>query len=237
MLAIWSPKGGSGTSVVSAALALTLAHRGGCRLADLAGDQPAVLGMAVEPPAGVADWLAAGADVPAGALDRLAVEASPGLALLPRGGPLPAVTAGAGQRLAIALRAGAPGVADLGTAEHPAAVELGAAAGALVVVLRPCYLALRRSVAHELLEATLGAVVVDEPGRSLRPRDVARVIDRPVLAVVRAEARVARAVDAGLLAVRLPDCLGRMAVRVLPLLDTAPQDEPGPEPPPEQKAA
>ncbi|MEY3361227.1 MAG: hypothetical protein RL531_946, partial [Actinomycetota bacterium] len=44
LLAIWSPKGGSGTSVVAAACSLVLARTAPARLADLAGDQPAVLG-------------------------------------------------------------------------------------------------------------------------------------------------------------------------------------------------
>jgi Flp pilus assembly CpaE family ATPase len=39
LLALWSPKGGSGTSVLAAACALVLARHGaGARLADLGGD-------------------------------------------------------------------------------------------------------------------------------------------------------------------------------------------------------
>lgn len=216
MLAVWSPKGGSGTSVVAAALSLVLARRGGCRLVDLAGDQPAVFALPSAPGTGVAEWLAMGADAPAAALDRLAVEASPGLALLPRGGVLPAdVAPGAGRRLAEALAAGPRAVADLGTADHPVASEIAAAARPLLAVLRPCYLALRRAADHALADASAGLVVVEEPGRHLSPADVGRVLGRPVVAVVRAEARVARAVDAGSLASRLPDSLARMAARVL----------------------
>jgi hypothetical protein len=44
LLALWSPKGGSGTSVLAAACALVLGRRGGARLADLDGDQPACSG-------------------------------------------------------------------------------------------------------------------------------------------------------------------------------------------------
>src|SRR6516164_8423946 len=48
LLALWSPKGGSGTSVLAAAAALVLARgpAGGCQLADLDGDQPAIFGFA-----------------------------------------------------------------------------------------------------------------------------------------------------------------------------------------------
>ena len=41
----WSPKGGSGTSVVAAALALGHADRGEAVLVDLVGDQGAILGV------------------------------------------------------------------------------------------------------------------------------------------------------------------------------------------------
>ena len=61
LLALWSPKGGSGTSVVAAALALVASGRGETRLADLGGDQPAILGLLPLPshPAGAAGGLAA----------------------------------------------------------------------------------------------------------------------------------------------------------------------------------
>ena len=56
----WSPKGGSGTTVVAASLALVLAQReGGALLVDLAGDVPAALGMPEPSGQGAVDWLAA----------------------------------------------------------------------------------------------------------------------------------------------------------------------------------
>jgi hypothetical protein len=58
----WSPKGGSGTSVVAAAIALQAAAEGhDTLLVDLAGDQAAVCG--VEAGDGIGDWFAAAADV------------------------------------------------------------------------------------------------------------------------------------------------------------------------------
>lgn len=220
MLIVWSPKGGSGVSVTAAAFALSLARRGGCRLVDLAGDQPAVLGLASEPVTGVSEWLAVGSDASPDALDRLATEVAPGLALIGRGGPLasppgPHHEVAPAERLARALRAGAPTVVDAGGADSDLVVDLAHRADALVAVVRPCYLALRRGVGHPLLPATHGVILVEEPGRSLRPGDVERVLDRPVLHVLRAEARIARAVDAGTLVGRLPDTLARMASRVL----------------------
>ncbi|MFZ2440837.1 MAG: hypothetical protein WAW51_00670, partial [Ilumatobacteraceae bacterium] len=58
MFLCWSAKGGSGTTVVSAALALVLSHRRPALLVDLAGDAPAALGIAEPAGPGVADWLA-----------------------------------------------------------------------------------------------------------------------------------------------------------------------------------
>jgi hypothetical protein len=84
LVALWSPKGGSGTSVVSAALALVSAGRGPTRLADRGGDQPAILGL---PPltslATLDDWLMAGPTTPTGWLDDMAVPIAPALELLP----------------------------------------------------------------------------------------------------------------------------------------------------------
>ncbi len=47
-------------------------------------------------------------------------------------------------------------------------------------------------------------MLVDEPGRSLTAADVARAIGAPVVAEVAVDPAIARAVDAGLLAARLP---------------------------------
>ena len=82
--------------------------RGGCRLADLGGDQPAILGLGADPDTGIAEWLATGPDAPADALDRLAVEVAPGLLLIPPGTPrllAPPAAAEAGAALGAALRA------------------------------------------------------------------------------------------------------------------------------------
>ena len=85
LLALWSPKGGSGTSIVAAACAVVLARHCGARLVDLDGDQPAIFGLAAEPDIGILDWLALGPEAPTDALNRVALHAAPGLALIPRG--------------------------------------------------------------------------------------------------------------------------------------------------------
>ena len=227
LLALWSPKGGSGTSVLAAACSIVLARQaGGARLADLDGDQPAIFGIDADPPTGLTDWLAAGPEAPTEALEKLAVEALRGVALLPRGSaprPLaPVAAAEAGAALGVALRDGAPTVLDLGPAVAPAARALLEVADVAAVVLRGCYLALRRAVRSPALARTAGVVLVEEPGRSLSANEVADVLDRPVLAHVPVKVAIARAVDAGILAPRLPDHLARPASEMLGRLGLLP---------------
>jgi len=219
LFALWSPKGGSGTSVLAAACAAALARRGGCRLADLSGDQPAILGLGADPDTGIAEWLATGPDAPVDALDRLAVEVAPGLLLIPPGTPrvlAPPAAAEAGAALGAALqRAGLPCVVDAGHADGPAARMTVEVADVSVVVLRGCYLGLRRAVNAPLTPRATGIAFVDEPGRSLGAAEVRDVLERPVLARVPVRPAIARAVDAGVVAVRPPEPLLRAASRLL----------------------
>src|SRR5687767_11669660 len=82
-----SVKGGSGTTVVSATLALLLARTSatGALAVDLAGDLPAVLGLTDAGGLGARDWMEAGPDVSDDALARLAVDAGGGLEVVPKG--------------------------------------------------------------------------------------------------------------------------------------------------------
>ena len=208
LVCFWSPKGGSGTTVVSVAAALVAAREGPVRLADLAGDAPAVLGLAHDPSPGLTEWLRLAPDAPVEALGRIAVEVAPRVMLLPTGGAGIDAAPVAGAQLAAALSGGGLTVCDAGGLGG-AAAAVNEAADASVVVVRGCYLALRRAVHHPALRAVRGAVLVDEPGRSLGARDVEDVLGTPVLAVVEARAATARAVDAGVLASRMPDALAR----------------------------
>jgi pilus assembly protein CpaE len=225
LFALWSPKGGSGTSVLAAACAAALARRGGCRLADLGGDLPAILGLAADPDTGIAEWLATGPEAPADALDRLAVEVAPGLLLIPPGTPrllAPPAAAEAGAALGAALqRAELPCVVDAGRADGPAARMTVEVADVSVVVLRGCYLGLRRAVNAPLTARAAGIAFVDEPGRSLGAAEIRDVLERPVLTRVPVRPTIARAVDAGVVAVRPPEPLLRAASR---LLDVAIRD-------------
>jgi MinD-like ATPase involved in chromosome partitioning or flagellar assembly len=208
LVACWSSKGGAGTTVVATALALLLARRepAGSVIADLAGDVPAALGLAEPTSPGLAGWLSAGPDVPADALARLEQRAQPSLALLPRGtGPLAPDRADV---LAALLTADSrPVVADCGAEPDGTALAVAAGATRSVLVTRACFLSLRRALSAPLRPSEI--VLLTEPGRSLNRLDVEDCLGAPVVAEVAVDPLVARAVDAGLLATRLPRALAR----------------------------
>jgi MinD-like ATPase involved in chromosome partitioning or flagellar assembly len=208
LVACWSSKGGAGTTVVAASLAILAARRSplGSLLVDLAGDAPAALGLPEPDGPGIAGWLAAGREVPADALHRLEVPAGGDVSLLPRGGgPLAAERADV---LAALLDADArPVVVDCGADPRDTALTVAGAATRSVLVTRPCFLALRRALTAPLRPSEV--VLLTEPGRSLSRVDVEACIGAPVVAEVAVDPAVARAVDAGLLATRLPRRLAR----------------------------
>lgn len=208
LVACWSSKGGAGTTVVTTTLALLLARRseGGALVVDLAGDVPAALGLPEPSGPGVAGWLRAGADVPPDALARLEEPAGGGLALLPRGhGELDPTRADV---LTPLLAADARAVVvDCGTDPQGVALTVAAGATRSILVTRPCFLSLRRALTVPLRPSEV--VLLTEAGRSLTRGDVEDCVGAPVVAEVAVDPLVARAVDAGLLATRLPRALAR----------------------------
>jgi hypothetical protein len=171
LLACWSSKGGAGTTVVAASLAVLLGRgrADGALLVDLGGDAPAALGITDPESPGLAGWLGAGADVPPDALHRLEVPVTDRLSLLPRGaGPLPAER---GDVLARLLEAdGRAVVADCGTDPDGVALAVAAAATRSLLVTRACFLALHRAVSSPLRPSAV--VLLTEPGRALGRADV-----------------------------------------------------------------
>ena len=219
----WSVKGGVGTSVVAAATAIRLAsddHE--TTLVDLTGDQPALLGLiagAAPSEPGIGDWVAAGDGVAADAIGRLLEDVAPGLRLLRRGTePVlePGLVPEGGlapddqrRRLMLALevlaRSG-PVVIDAGLDPFEARSDL-AAPHRPVCVLRSCYLALNR--AQRIAGPYDRVVLVEEPGRALRVRDVAAAVGSSSVERVAWDPRVGRAVDAGTIVSMLPPPLRR----------------------------
>jgi MinD superfamily P-loop ATPase len=198
MLLCWSAKGGSGATVVAAALSLVLSTTRSVTLADLGGDIPAALGLPEPAGPGLTDWLAS-PDADAAALARLTIDVNPTLRLLPRGAaPMPTQPRWADLVPALS-DVDEEIVIDGGTGEPPD--ELDRAVDQSLLVIRPCYLAMRRLVS--MRSRPTGVIVISEPGRNLRSIDLAHSIGAPVVAQVPFDPAVFNAVNSGLLAGRL----------------------------------
>ena len=211
MIVCWSLKGGSGTTVVSAALALTLAQRNTAtvRIVDLAGDIPSALGIAEPSGEGVTNWLQQ-QHVP---IQSLQIPVTARVSLIPRGdGALMhhALTTEHCNTLATELDTSHElTVVDAGSGHIPQLVNNATTS---LLVIRPCYLALRKA-AH-LVVKPHGIVLINEPGRSLGKRDVESVVGAPVLVELPLDPTIARCVDAGLLASRIPTLLSQHLAHV-----------------------
>ena len=199
---LWTPKGGSGTTVTACALARL---HDPALIVDTSGDVPAVLGLAESDAPGVHDWLVSNS--PNSRLDDLVEDIDDQLAIIRAGSSRGPVDDRAWARLAdwASQRSDAV-IVDLGTGQ-PDGWPMAATRN--VMVVRPCYLALRRSVRAGITPD--GIIVISEPGRALSADDVARCLGAPILASVAIDPTVARAVDAGLLLSRLPASLGALA--------------------------
>ena len=201
MYACWSVKGGSGTTVFASVLALSLAERHGetC-IIDFCGDVPSVLGMAEPAGRGIRDWLSSPAR-DAQELVDLRIGATSRLHVIPAGS-------------ATSFDEGALDDLVSITHDHPVVVDFGRLAPSPSVlrkvqadwlVVRSCYLALRR--AARLHNRPRGVVLMKEHGRALSTRDVQSVVGAPVVAEITVTEGIARSVDAGLLATRIPSSL------------------------------
>lgn len=214
LVTYWSAKGGAGASVLAAAHAM--AGAGPTLLVDCAGDLPDLLGLdgAARQP-GITDWLAAGHDVPTDALDRLLVRVDDRVDLLCRGTAPVVATEAVVARAAVLAEVLSSGprtvVADAGTSPAGAAAALCRAADRSVLVTRACYLAIQRATRTPL--AATEVALVREPQRALRRADVEAALGLPVRIEVPVDPGIARAVDAGLLASRLPRALRRASSR------------------------
>jgi len=205
----WSVKGGVGTSVVAAALALRTAASGvETLLVDLDGDQPSILGLAAPPGPGVGGWLAAGHEVPVDVLGELETEVADRLSLLPLGDSaglafvdrldvLGAVLAGSSR--AVIVDAGTTAAGGRWWAHH----------GRSLLVMRPCYLGLRRV---GRVAGGCDVVVIDEPGRALTVADVSAATGANLHCRLPWDPAIARAVDAGILTSRMPRSLRALGV-------------------------
>ena len=212
----WSVKGGVGTSVVAAAIALRLAHDGrDTTLVDLEGDQPELLGLvrgAAPSEPGIGDWIAAGEGVPADAIGRLLEEVTRGLRLLRAGSVSPAGADPARLKLAFDMLSGTgPVVVDAGLDLGNFRAELGEPHRS-VCVLRSCFLAVSR--AQRIADDIDHVILVTEPGRSLRSSDVAAAVGAGRVDRIAWDPRVARTIDAGTIVGVLPMPLRRFELPI-----------------------
>ena len=215
----WSPKGGSGTSTVAAATAIRLASEGSVDreavVVDLAGDQIALLGLYPndDPDTpGISDWVLSNKN--RDSLDGLLEKVAPNLSLTRLGTRSPADLGDTPngstrrRRLVTALKALArPGrtvVVDAGLDPHE---HRGHIPAVPVCVIRPCYLALNR--AQSVPGPYERIVVIQEPGRGLRTRDIAAALGADEVDVIDWDPQVGRAVDAGTIVQMLPPQLRR----------------------------
>jgi MinD superfamily P-loop ATPase len=216
MIVCWSVKGGSGTTVVAAALALVLAqrHEAGARLVDMSGDTPSALGMSEPASEGIAEWLSAADHPGVEALNNLMLPVTAHLGVIPRGHNVIVPSLVNLDRLRdlaeVIAQSTMPTVVDAGSGL--AAIPIIEHATRSLLIIRPCYLALRR--ASLLTTKPHGIIVIAEPGRALGVHDVESVVGAPVLAEIPFDPAIARAVDAGLLAGRVPTLLAKHLVNV-----------------------
>jgi hypothetical protein len=179
------------------------------RIVDLAGDIPSALGIAEPSGEGVTNWLQQ-QHVP---IQSLQIPVTARVSLIPRGdGPLMHhdLTSEHCNTLATELdTSNELTVVDAGSGHIPQLINNATTS---LLVIRPCYLALRKA-AH-LSVKPHGIVLINEPGRSLGKRDVESVVGAPVLVELPLDRTIARCVDAGLLASRIPTMLSQHLAHV-----------------------
>jgi hypothetical protein len=179
------------------------------RIVDLAGDIPSALGIAEPSGEGVTNWLQQ-QHVP---IQSLQIPVTARVSLIPRGdGPLMHhdLTTEHCNTLATELdTSNELTVVDAGSGYIPQLINNATTS---LLVIRPCYLALRKA-AH-LSVKPHGIVLINEPGRSLGKRDVESVVGAPVLVELPLDPTIARCVDAGLLASRIPTMLSQHLAHV-----------------------
>jgi hypothetical protein len=215
VVSCWSAKGGSGTTVVAVAMAALLGRRSedGSLLVDLDGDCPTVLGVPESDGPGVTDWLGASASVPDAAVARLERSVAPSIRLVHRGRRAPCCAERAERLMDLLAADPRPVVIDVGRVVDGGSEAdevrrmVAISAKVSLLVTRACYLSLRRSLA--LSWRPTGVVLVEEDSRALGRADVEDVLGVPVVASIAIDPVIARAVDSGLLASRLPPGLSR----------------------------
>ena len=199
-----SPKGGNCTTVTATAYALLMASRGTHTvLIDLCGDVPAAAGMAEPMTPGINDWLSESSTSDAQALVTLGTPFDNGLVIVHRGSsfvegqPRWSDLANAITTLPMNI------VIDAGITFLPD--ELRRAVTHVTMVVKPCYLSLRRA---SRMQRPTQLFVVCEESRALTIKDVGHVLGMPVTCEIPYTPAISRSVDAGMLPSRAEQLFG-----------------------------
>lgn len=210
----YSPKGGQGCTTVTAALA---AHEPDALLIDIGGDLPALLGIPEPAGPGICDLLTTTDPIDARSLAAITIDAGPACLIHAGSTPPTDVHSRRWDELADTLRSSYRTVfLDAGTNHHAAVI-----ADRRVMVVRACYLALRRAVAVDVRPDRV--ILIVEPGRALTTVDVEAALGVPVAAEIPFDPAISRAIDAGLFTARLPIALRHELVDLAGEPDAAPR--------------
>ena len=199
-----SPKGGNCTTVTATAYALLMAARGTHTvLIDLCGDVPAAAGMAEPTTPGINDWLSESSTSDAQTLVTLGTPFDNGLVIVHRGSSFvegqPRLSDLANAITTLPMNI----VIDAGTTFLPD--ELRRAVTHVTMVVKPCYLSLRRA---SRMQRPTQLFVVCEESRALTIKDVGHVLGMPVTCEIPYTSAISRAVDAGMLPSRAEQLFG-----------------------------
>jgi hypothetical protein len=198
------------------ALVFAQRHEAGARLIDMSGDTPSALGMSEPESEGISEWLSATDHPGADALNNLMLPVTAHLGVIPRGRNIIVPSLVNPDRLRdlalVVAESDLPTIVDAGSGAST--IPIIEYATRSLLIIRPCYLALRR--ASLLTTPPHGVIVITEPGRALGVHDVESVVGAPVLAEIPFDPAIARAVDAGLLAGRVPTLLAKHLADVFP---------------------
>ncbi|MDO8363866.1 MAG: hypothetical protein Q7V88_13280 [Actinomycetota bacterium] len=195
-----SPKGGQGCTSVAAVLAVLAARSNQpTLLLDTRGDAAAILGVSDPAPSSTFADAIANAVEPC---ERLRIASVAG----------DQIDTDAINAISELVAAGHRVIVDTGT-DHDVLHRFDPLSPQRLLVTRPCYVALRRAIGVPFVPDHV--VLISEQQRCLTERDVNLALALPVTSVPYDPA-IARAIDAGLIAARLPRCLAN-AIAQLPV--------------------
>jgi hypothetical protein len=226
VITMWSVKGGSGVSTLSTVVAAALndLSRSNALLIDLAdGDLRGILGgptrASDDPGTGFGDWVAADETLDPSALERLiGSEPAP---LLIGGNSASPIAQERSTRTVEGLRwldtKYAHVLIDAGSANNDLSATTIQSATLSVLVLRPCLLSLRKAVASKLPASA--AVLLAQPGSTLRASDIESSLGIPVITTIPFCASVSRATETSRLFSHPPRAIKRSIKPLLSLIN------------------